>query len=157
MSGKIMNTTVGDCVHFEGERRHYLDKGSELADYYCPSGFRWLTNTNWICSDGGVSQYAVDLIQNCWKFYDSVAVGSAFDCNGSIMHDMIAVYVKKAISVRIGTVCNDCGESYDDKDIVHVEKRFGGRLYICKTCFNNYSYKEITVGNEVVLVKKYNM
>lgn len=143
--------------HCTVEYRHYLDKGSELADYYCPSGFRFLTNTDWICPDGSAEQCAVELIQSCWKFYDSVAVGPAFESNGSIMHRMIAVYVKQAIPVRVGTVCIDCGELYEDKDIVHVEKRFGGRIGICKTCFNNYSYKEVIVGNEIVLVKKYNI
>lgn len=167
MSGNIVSMSFGSVEsmselmpesiehdHFEGERRHYLDKGSELGDYFCPSGFRFLTNTNWICPDG-VDQRAVDLIQNCWKFYDSVAVGSAFDCNGFIMHDMIAIYVKKVVPVRLGNSCNDCGEFYENKDTVHVVTRFGGRIEICKNCFNNYSYKEIIVGNEVVLAKKY--
>jgi hypothetical protein len=30
------------------ECKRYMDKGSELTDYYCPTGFRFLTNTNWI-------------------------------------------------------------------------------------------------------------
>jgi hypothetical protein len=145
-----------ECKHCTDGSRHYLDKGSELGDYFCPSGFRFLTNTSWICPDGSASLYAIELIQDCWKFYDSVAVGPAFECNGFIMYDMIAIFVKKVIPVRVGIICNDCGEFYEDKDIIHVRTRFGERIDICKNCFNNYSYKEIVVGNEAILVKKYN-
>ena len=137
-----------------GERRYYLDKGSELTDYYCPSGFRFLTNTDWIDKYGYAEQCAIDIIRNCWKFYDSVAVGPAFDINGFMMHDMIAIYVKRAQSVRLGNVCDCCGESYEDKDIVHVEIYFRERIKECKNCFNFYSFEEIKVGNDVVLVRR---
>lgn len=135
-----------------GERKHYMDKGDELIDYYRPSGFRFFTNTDWICPDGSVNQRAVDLIRNCWKFYDSVAVGPAFACNGFMMKNSIAIYVKKAVPVRLGDTCNYCGEYYEEKDIVHVETFFRGKTKICKNCFNFYSYNEIKVGNEMVLV-----
>ena len=151
----MMEIKLLECKH--DECKHYWDEGDKLRDYYCPSGFRFLTNTDYICLDGSASQYAIDLIQKCWKFYDSVAVGPAFGCNGFIMQNMISIYLKKAdsvsdISVRFGNKCDFCGEYYEDKDIVHSETYFRRVTKICKNCFNVYSYEEIKVGNSVVLV-----
>jgi hypothetical protein len=134
--------------------RHYLDKGSELTDCYCPTGFRFLTNTDWIGRDGCAEQRTVDLVQNCWKFYDSVAVGPAFACNGFMMHDMIAIYVKQAVPVRLGHICSNCGGCYESKDIVPVETYFREGKKLCKNCFHVYSYEDIVVGNEIVLVDR---
>lgn len=135
--------------------KFYIDKGHELQDYYCPSGFRFLTNTLYIGPDGCVEKYAIDLIQNCWKYYGSVAVGPAFACNGFMMHDMIAIYVRQVESLEFGTICDDCGEYYYHDDIINVETYCRDAKKICKNCFNVYSYKEIMVGDEIVLVSKY--
>lgn len=132
----------------------YIDEGSKLTDYYCPSGFRFLTNTNYIGADGGACQKATNLIRNCWKFYDSVAVGQAFACNGFMMKEMIAIYVKEVIPVRLGNVCDCCEESFENMDIIRVETYFRKAKKLCKNCFNVYSYEEITVGSNVALVAR---
>jgi hypothetical protein len=151
--GEFMSESISYLKGYSADVcKHYWDKGEELIDYYCPSGFRFLTNTEWICPDGSASQNAINLIQNCWKFYDSVSVGPAFEYNGSMMNADIAIYVKKVIPVGLGISCNNCGGFYEDKDTVHVGISFGGRIDICKNCFNYYSYKEIMVGNDIVLV-----
>jgi hypothetical protein len=70
------------------------------------------------------------------------------------MKEMIAIYVKKAIPVRMGNVCDCCGELFENNDIVHTETYFRGVKKRCKNCFNVYSYEEITVGNNIVLVAR---
>jgi hypothetical protein len=62
---------------------------------------------------------------------------------------------KKVVPVRLGNVCCGCGECYEDKDIVRVDTYFMDRKDLCKNCFNIYSYKDIIVGNDVILVYKY--
>ena len=56
-------------------RKHYWDKGDELIDYYCPSGFRFLTNTGWICPDGSTNHNAggtvVEVRQSTSRLYDN--------------------------------------------------------------------------------------
>lgn len=141
------------------KKKFYIDKGSELTDYYCPSGFRFLTNTPYIRPDGCVEEYVINLIRDCWKYYDSVAVGPAFASNGFMMCNMIAIYVKEVNPIvniiEFGKVCHHCGKAYRDNDIVKVCTYYMDRIYVCKNCFHVYSYEETTVGNKIVLVVKY--
>lgn len=155
MSGKIVNQNLLEVEIEKQKQKYYIDKGSELTDYYCPSGFRFLTNTEYIGPDGFVVEYAMDLIRNCWKYYDSVAVGPAFACNGFMMHNMIAIYVKQAEPLEFGTVCDYCKKYYGDNDIIQIETNYRDVKQICKNCFSVYSYEEIMVGNKIVLVVKY--
>lgn len=136
-------------------KKFYIDKGSELTDYYCPSGFRFLTNTVYIRPDGCVEEYAINLIRDCWKYYDSVAVGPAFSANGLMMQDMMAIYVRQVDPIEFGKVCHHCKKSYRDNDIIHVCTYYMDEIEVCKNCFHVYSYEEAMIGNKIVLVARY--
>ena len=126
-------------------KKFYIDKGSELVDYYCPSGFRWLTNTDYIDENGRAIDSALVMIQDCWRVYGSVAVGSAFGSNGAIMYDMISIYVRK-LNPKLkvgGEVCSNCGGHFAHEDVVHVEEHYKDEICLCKDCFHCYDYKEV--------------
>lgn len=137
------------------DKKFYIDKGSELTDYYRPSGFRFLTNTLYIRPDGCVEEDEIDLIRNCWKYYDSVSVGPAFACNGFMMPDTVAIYVKRVMSIEFGKVCHLCEGHFEDKDIIHALSYYMDNMDICKNCFDIYIYEETLIGNKKVLVAKY--
>ncbi len=137
------------------ERSYANSEGSRLKDYYCPSGFRFLTNIIYIDSERRVLKDATDFIRSCRKYYNSVAIGPAFFVDGSMMHDLVAIYVEKPISVKFGIVCHKCRRHYEVKDIVRVDTYFRDSIDVCKGCFSVYYFKEVVVGDETILISKY--
>ena len=132
---------------------YYIDKGSELRDYYCPSGFRFITNLHYIDDNRCVEEHTNESIQKCWKYYGGVAIGPAFDINGDTIDYMISVYVKKAIPIRTGTVCHKCGYGYKDEDIIYIDTD-RNKFRFCKNCFLIFNYDEVLIGDKTLLIYK---
>ena len=143
-----------ESIDRESEYVYYIDKGSELRAYYCPSGFRFITNLPYIDDNRYVEEYTKDYIQKCWKYYGSVAVGPAFDINGFTIDYMISVYVKKAIPIMTGIICHKCGYGYKNEDIIHIDTD-RNKFRFCKNCFSVFNYDEVLIVNKTVLVYKW--
>ncbi len=134
---KIMLNMIGLFEQYIGgwsEYVYYIDKGSELRAYYCPSGFKFMTNLPYIDDNRCVEEYTNEYIQKCWKYYGSVAIGPAFDINGDTIDYMVSIYVKKAIPIRAGIICHKCGYGYKNEDIIHIETD-RNKFRFCKNCF----------------------
>ena len=138
-------------------KKFYIDKGAELTDYYCPSDCRWLTNVGYIDLDGSALESSAIMIQDCWKFYGGVSVGPAFGSNGTVMHDMIAIYVKKVIPGWhvSGKICSNCEGHFAHEDVVNVEEHYNEEICLCRNCFHVYSYKEVIRDGNIVLKRRY--
>lgn len=152
-----MSNLIGlyeQSIDRESEYVYYIDKGSELRAYYCPSGFRFITNLPYIDDNRCVDEYTKEYIQKCWKYYGSVAVGPAFDINGDTIDYMISVYVKKAVPIMTGIICHKCRGVYRNEDIIHIDTD-KNNFRFCKNCFSVFDYDENVIEDKTVLVYKY--
>lgn len=137
-------------------KRHYVDDGDKKIEEYRPTGFRWLTNSDWVVY-GVFRESTAKLIQECRKVYGDVSLTDAFASDGERLdwhtHRIVSIYVKEAIPINVGITCYRCNNKFSKKDIVRIKPK-GYKLFhrgknVCLNCFPIYSYKRLPDGSYV--------